>query len=127
MLRKIEQLRKAPKHVHERYALYGAVSVTAVIALVWLVSLPARFEPVVVDTTEEQSASASAAWAEITEQFRDFSAALDIDAPAPAADSHELDVAAIFAATSTSAAAATELPAVEQRVLIGTTSSAAAE
>lgn len=43
MLRKIEALRKQPKHVRNRYAFWIALCATGVIALVWSLSLPARF------------------------------------------------------------------------------------
>jgi hypothetical protein len=43
LLKKIESLRKQPKHIRNRYAFGTAATVTLIIALVWSVSLPGRF------------------------------------------------------------------------------------
>ncbi len=45
MLKKIEALRKEPKHVRNRYAFWTAFFVTLVIIVVWGSTLPARFMP----------------------------------------------------------------------------------
>lgn len=37
-------IRRKPKHVRQQYAFWSAAAVTAVIALVWTISLPSRFE-----------------------------------------------------------------------------------
>jgi hypothetical protein len=37
-------IRRKPKHIRQQYAFWSAAAVTAVIALVWTVSLPSRFE-----------------------------------------------------------------------------------
>jgi hypothetical protein len=38
----LEELRKKPRALKEAYALWGAVALTALVALVWTVSLPTR-------------------------------------------------------------------------------------
>ncbi len=43
MLHKIEQLRKKPKHVRDRYAFWFAFLFTVCVAGVWATTLPARF------------------------------------------------------------------------------------
>ena len=42
LLEKIEALRKQPKSVRDRYAFGVATGVTALVAVIWMVSLPAR-------------------------------------------------------------------------------------
>lgn len=55
MLRKIEALRTQPKHVRNRYAFWTALFLTACIALIWTISIPARFESD--DVNEAQTAT----------------------------------------------------------------------
>ncbi len=43
MWKTIDQIRRQPKETHGRYAFLGAAVITGLIALVWLVSLPSRF------------------------------------------------------------------------------------
>lgn len=43
MLKKIEALRKEPRHVRNRYAFWTAFCVTLLIIVVWASTLPARF------------------------------------------------------------------------------------
>lgn len=43
MLKWIEETRKKPKAVRNQYAFVGAFAVTALITIVWMVSLPLRF------------------------------------------------------------------------------------
>ncbi len=43
MLRKIEELRKKPKYVRDRYAFWGAFLFTALIVVFYVLSIPARF------------------------------------------------------------------------------------
>ncbi len=39
----LQELRQKPKHVREKYAFWGAIGTTAVIALIWGLSLSAKF------------------------------------------------------------------------------------
>jgi hypothetical protein len=39
----LEELRKKPRALKEAYALWGSLALTALVALVWTVSLPTRF------------------------------------------------------------------------------------
>jgi hypothetical protein len=52
MLKKIEALRNQPKHIRNRYAFWTALLITACIALVWTLSIPARFENEEVTVTQ---------------------------------------------------------------------------
>jgi hypothetical protein len=60
----ISRIRRRPKHVREQYAFFGAVIFTGLVAFVWAVSLPSRFE-------------VSAPTADVTEASRPFSAVLE--------------------------------------------------
>jgi hypothetical protein len=44
MIEKIEALRKEPRHVRKRYAFWIAFALTAVVAIMWAVTLPSRFD-----------------------------------------------------------------------------------
>ena len=55
MLKKIESLRKRPKHVRNQYAFYGAVLVTGIIIVFWVVSIPAKFQQVEVVQDDSDS------------------------------------------------------------------------
>lgn len=133
MLRKIESLRKKPKEVRNQYAFYGACIVTGFIAILWALSLPARFDSVnATEDTSDKTGGVTRALADIKESigaavtiFRD-SLVTEVDTPTTTADTAEeetgtIDIAAMFA---TSSATATKTPdKKEQRhILIGTSS-----
>lgn len=52
LIEKIEALRKKPKAVRNRYAFSIALSTTLLIAIVWAVGVPARFDRVVMVNEE---------------------------------------------------------------------------
>lgn len=56
MLRWIEKTRKKPKAVRDQYAFVGALSVTALIALIWFVSVPTHFANMEVEGEAEKEA-----------------------------------------------------------------------
>jgi len=55
MLKWIERTRKKPRAVRDQYAFMGAIAITGIIALGWLVTLPIRFDGVTLemDSIEE--------------------------------------------------------------------------
>lgn len=55
MLRKIEQIRKEPKEVRNRYAFWVAFLFTAVVAFFWVTSLPARMQVFTGVTPQEKT------------------------------------------------------------------------
>jgi len=59
MLRKIEALRKEPKSVRNRYAFGFAMAATLVVAFVWMLSLPSRFDNVSVASESAERGSDS--------------------------------------------------------------------
>lgn len=57
MLDKIEALRKEPKHIRNRYAFLIALCISCLVALIWALTLSARFaEPASVEVKQEEGA-----------------------------------------------------------------------
>ncbi len=54
MLKKIESIRKKPKHIRNAYAFWVALAVTLIIALFWFTTLPATFSNTPATSTTEQ-------------------------------------------------------------------------
>lgn len=70
MLKKIEELRKRPKHVRDRYAFVSALVFTSAVAMIWVVSLPARFsETPEVGLADDQNGSFSRALEDVQGQM----------------------------------------------------------
>lgn len=59
LLNWIEQTRKKPTSVRRRYAFMGAAAVTSIIAITWMISIPAQFNGLS-ESVEEGQQSASA-------------------------------------------------------------------
>lgn len=124
MLRKIESLRKQPKQVRNRYAFWVALSVTAVITLVWVITLPDKISDFEVgvsdDTRNELSTFANVIndiKGNVVESFADLrDAGEEVATTTPSSTTQDFSV--LLKATRT------EETRVQQEVLIGTTSSA---
>jgi hypothetical protein len=76
MLKKIEALRKAPKHVRTAYAFWIALIVTFVLLVLWGSTLPARFSqekqaetPLVTDDLQTFSSTVRSVFYGALEQF----------------------------------------------------------
>jgi len=130
MLKKIEQLRKEPKQVRDRYALYGALCVTTIIATAWLITVPAKFETIVVTPSDTQSSAAADAWQDVSAQLRAIGSVFDAGT-ATGSSQVESAIAAVAAEpvvvdsssmTDDSTVAASSTVSEQSVVLIGTTS-----
>lgn len=55
MLKKIESLRKKPRHVRNRYAFWTALIFTLILGVVWGTTLPARFTYTTENATNPES------------------------------------------------------------------------
>lgn len=53
ILKKIESLREQPKSVRNQYAFWIALSVSLIITLVWVATIPSRFLPAEVATSSQ--------------------------------------------------------------------------
>jgi len=104
MLRKIEELRKQPKEVRNRRAFYVATVVTAIIAGVWAISVPAKFAAIdtIGNPANDQSGSFSRAIVDVKEQFASLVDSLrseSLVAPTPTDrldKSNQIDIEAMF-------------------------------
>ena len=63
----LEDIRKKPKPVRDQYAFFSALAITAVIAGVWALSIPARFSETAIsaDGIEEQTGAFSKYFGEL--------------------------------------------------------------
>lgn len=145
MLKKIEALRKKPKYVRDRFALTGAVSVTALIAVLWLVSLPAQFsEAPEVSFKNDTEGGFSRALSDIQGQFANALGGLtdsfdslqeqsttSLEVGVSTSSQYELDIDSMFTNTSLSkTSTSTNEPELQKndvnpqnhRILIGTSS-----
>lgn len=79
LLRKIEEIRKQPKSVRDRYALSVALAVTSFLAVVWLISLPARFNdaPELTANIDDEAGGFSRALEDVQGQFANIFSGLD--------------------------------------------------
>lgn len=53
----LERIRKKPRHIKDRYAFYGAALITAFIAVIWVISLPATYKTAGVTQLDTDSES----------------------------------------------------------------------
>lgn len=71
--RYITLLRRAPKGMRQRHALFWAVSVTAVVAIVWALSLPSLMKPLpsgdVLADAKEQTRPLGSLWSQARKQM----------------------------------------------------------
>jgi|GEM_PF-1021238 len=111
LLTKIESLRTKPVSVRNRYAFWGALAVTALITVLWLTTLPARFDDAVALQKEAQAESDSSFAAPFARMRETVSGALgslkqqlgalsEEESAAPAKDPNMLDFEAMVASSS---------------------------
>lgn len=145
MLRYIESLRKQPKAKRNRYAFYGAVLVTLVVASAWVVTLPGRYHginelPITTETTDDTMGGFRRAFGDLKNQMAAAILQLKETTTSPAVEPlpegaigatstpYTLDVEAVFnASQATSRAASSASPTVATTttpriILIATTS-----
>ena len=67
----LEKIKKKPKPVRDQYAFYGALGVTAIIATVWAISIPASLERLGQPEMVEQEESGSSAFSTLIEQGKE--------------------------------------------------------
>lgn len=133
MLRYIESLRKSPLHARNRYSAYGAIGITGIIMMFWLVSLPSKFAATPVDTDNDSSGGIARALEDVKAQlaqvggvFEDSKDNLETIATTSSDSSgeYELDMEAVFNANNSTSSPVSDTPSVSSRtVLIATTSS----
>lgn len=70
MLRFIERTRRKSKSARDRYAFFGALAFTCVVAIVWAVSLPSKFDSLSKSAPEEQKEDSSGAFAKFFGEVR---------------------------------------------------------
>lgn len=147
MLHKIEQLRKKPKHVRDRYAVSGALLVTALVAVIWVASLPSRFNEVpdamvngdtqggfvrAMSDVQDQFATAIGSLGEAFDSLKEAPPTVDLEeikndpATVPKPD-YELDIAAMFATTSQAIEKESTTTTKQLKQILIATSSAAVE
>lgn len=102
----LENLRQKPKSVRAQYAFWGAFSLTAIIAAVWLVSLSVRFDDMaaVPEETKENAGAFSQFYKEATENLSNVFSTLKN----PPADGETATTSTATATTTENAAASTE-------------------
>lgn len=61
----LERMQQKPKSAREQYAFFGAVGFTLVIALVWVVSLPAKLSSIESRHTSESEYETSGAFSDV--------------------------------------------------------------
>lgn len=73
LARYITLLRRAPRGMRQRHALFWAVSVTAVVAMVWALSLPSLMKPLpsgdVLADAKEQTRPLGSLWSQARKQI----------------------------------------------------------
>lgn len=106
MLKKLEALRKQPKHVRNRYAFWTAALVSIVIALFWATTLPTRFSaedaPVVAAETDTKTFVQTLS--EVSAHFKETFANLRTNVEytqEPTTPDNTLDLNALLLATTT--------------------------
>ena len=139
MLGKIEELRKEPKPVKDRYAFYIAFLLTAVIGGVWLSTIPSKFAEVDNELkTSDQPGGFKRAFSDVQGQFSNAFATIKASLPEAAEEDvtrvvpeavpstdNQIDIAAMFATTSPT----TSLDSIEtlKTILIATSSALKSE
>lgn len=129
MLKKIESLRKQPKHVRNRYAFWIALLVTLVIVTFWTTTLPARFSSENTMAEQDSEGGLSQDLGEISVRFKEMMGNMwssveyvqETEEPSP---SNLLDLDALLASSSQAKTLSSSTPTTSAEASLSATKTA---